>query len=89
MACSGAGVLEDLGGDLAGFPRTLTPPGRGRDSCFYQRSIEEGDGALAETPEIQRSQSWDDRCRLGRVAESSHGGGLGLCHQRTLGDLPD
>lgn len=46
----------------------FTPPGRGRgDSCFYQRSIEEGDGAFGRNPrEIQRSQSWDDRCRLGR-----------------------
>nr|XP_012614766.1 PERQ amino acid-rich with GYF domain-containing protein 1 isoform X4 [Microcebus murinus] len=37
--------------------------GRGRgDSCFYQRSIEEGDGAFGRNPrEIQRSQSWDDR----------------------------
>ncbi|XP_036267163.1 GRB10-interacting GYF protein 1 isoform X2 [Pipistrellus kuhlii] len=37
--------------------------GRGRgDSCFYQRSIEEGDGAFSRNPrEIQRSQSWDDR----------------------------
>lgn len=37
--------------------------GRGRgDSCFYQRSIEEGDGAFGRSPrEIQRSQSWDDR----------------------------
>lgn len=39
------------------------PSGRGRgDSCFYQRSIEEGDGAFGRNPrEIQRSQSWDDR----------------------------
>ncbi|XP_058536324.1 GRB10-interacting GYF protein 1 isoform X3 [Ochotona princeps] len=37
--------------------------GRGRgDGCFYQRSIEEGDGAFGRNPrEIQRSQSWDDR----------------------------
>lgn len=37
--------------------------GRGRgDSCFYQRSIEEGEGAFGRNPrEIQRSQSWDDR----------------------------
>ncbi|XP_068919355.1 GRB10-interacting GYF protein 1 isoform X1 [Petaurus breviceps papuanus] len=39
----------------------LTGRGRG-DSGFYQRSIEEGDGAFGRSPrEIQRSQSWDDR----------------------------
>ncbi|XP_038624258.1 GRB10-interacting GYF protein 1 isoform X4 [Tachyglossus aculeatus] len=37
--------------------------GRGRgEGGFYQRSIEEGDGAFGRSPrEIQRSQSWDDR----------------------------
>ncbi|KAB0398193.1 hypothetical protein E2I00_014891 [Balaenoptera physalus] len=46
------------------------PLGRGRgDSCFYQRSIEEGDGAFGRNPrEIQRSQSWDDR-RIVRVLQ--------------------
>lgn len=45
----------------------LPCPGRGRgDSCFYQRSIEEGEGAFGRNPrEIQRSQSWDDRCGQG------------------------
>lgn len=58
--------------------------GRGRgDSCFYQRSIEEGDGAFGRNPrEIQRSQSWDDRCwqHSGRAEKSCGlvlGGGLG------------
>lgn len=77
------------------FPVCLIPsPGRGRgDSCFYQRSIEEGDGAFGRNPrEIQRSQSWDDRCRLeggGIAAEQreapgldpeSHGGRFRFCH---------
>lgn len=47
--------------------------GRGRgDGCFYQRSIEEGDGAFGRNPrEIQRSQSWDDRhaCPTGGLSE--------------------
>lgn len=72
-------------------------PGRGRgDSCFYQRSIEEGDGAFGRNPrEIQRSQSWDDRCwqhsrRADRspVARSLEGGS-GLCHQRATEDPPN
>lgn len=72
----------------------IPSPGRGRgDSCFYQRSIEEGDGAFGRNPrEIQRSQSWDDRCRLeggGIAAEQreapgldpeSHGGRFRFCH---------
>lgn len=43
--------------------REPSSSGRGRgDSCFYQRSIEEGEGAFGRNPrEIQRSQSWDDR----------------------------
>lgn len=55
-------------------------PGRGRgDSCFYQRSIEEGDGAFGRNPrEIQRSQSWDDRCRL-------EGGGIEAEQREALG----
>lgn len=92
MACSGAGGLEDLGGDAQVSHAPLAPPGRGRgDSCFYQRSIEEGEGAFGRNPrEIQRSQSWDDRCRLGQGGrEGPMEGGFGLCHQRTLGDLPD
>nr|XP_037846363.1 GRB10-interacting GYF protein 1 isoform X6 [Chlorocebus sabaeus] len=58
-------------GKGAGPPLTGTSRGRGStrsrgrgrgDSCFYQRSIEEGDGAFGRSPrEIQRSQSWDDR----------------------------
>ena len=60
----------------------IPSPGRGRgDSCFYQRSIEEGDGAFGRNPrEIQRSQSWDDRCRLGEggiEAEQRGAPGLG------------
>lgn len=57
---------KGTGPPLAATPRgrgTTRSRGRGRgDSCFYQRSIEEGDGAFGRNPrEIQRSQSWDDR----------------------------
>ncbi|XP_034844413.1 GRB10-interacting GYF protein 1 isoform X4 [Mirounga angustirostris] len=58
----GKGAGPPLGGTSRGRGSTRSR-GRGRgDSCFYQRSIEEGDGAFGRNPrEIQRSQSWDDR----------------------------
>lgn len=58
----GKGAGPPLGGASRGRGSTRSR-GRGRgDSCFYQRSIEEGDGAFGRNPrEIQRSQSWDDR----------------------------
>lgn len=61
----------------------VSSSGRGRgDSCFYQRSIEEGDGAFGRNPrEIQRSQSWDDRCRL-------EGGGIETKQRDALGLNP-
>lgn len=74
-------VLKVCSGDLAGFScASHSFPGRGRgDSCFYQRSIEEGDGAFGRNPrEIQRSQSWDDRCRL-------KGGGIEAEHREAPG----
>ncbi|EAW76497.1 PERQ amino acid rich, with GYF domain 1, isoform CRA_b [Homo sapiens] len=58
----GKGAGPPLAGTSRGRGSTRSR-GRGRgDSCFYQRSIEEGDGAFGRSPrEIQRSQSWDDR----------------------------
>ncbi|XP_046945516.1 GRB10-interacting GYF protein 1 isoform X3 [Lynx rufus] len=58
----GKGAGPPLGGASRGRGSTRSR-GRGRgDSCFYQRSIEEGEGAFGRNPrEIQRSQSWDDR----------------------------
>ncbi|XP_034525803.1 GRB10-interacting GYF protein 1 isoform X5 [Ailuropoda melanoleuca] len=58
----GKGAGPPLSGTSRGRGSTRSR-GRGRgDSCFYQRSIEEGDGAFGRNPrEIQRSQSWDDR----------------------------
>lgn len=58
----GKGAGPPLGGTSRGRGSTRSR-GRGRgDSCFYQRSIEEGDGTFGRNPrEIQRSQSWDDR----------------------------
>ncbi|XP_032111055.1 GRB10-interacting GYF protein 1 isoform X4 [Sapajus apella] len=58
----GKGAGPPLAGTSRGRGNTRSR-GRGRgDSCFYQRSIEEGDGAFGRSPrEIQRSQSWDDR----------------------------
>uniref|UniRef100_G3U9U3 GRB10 interacting GYF protein 1 n=1 Tax=Loxodonta africana TaxID=9785 RepID=G3U9U3_LOXAF len=58
----GKGAGPPPGGTSRGRGSTRSR-GRGRgDSCFYQRSIEEGDGAFGRNPrEIQRSQSWDDR----------------------------
>ncbi|XP_075421060.1 GRB10-interacting GYF protein 1 isoform X3 [Tenrec ecaudatus] len=58
----GKGAGPPPGGTSRGRGSTRSR-GRGRgDSCFYQRSIEEGDGAFGRSPrEIQRSQSWDDR----------------------------
>ncbi|XP_010607882.1 GRB10-interacting GYF protein 1 isoform X7 [Fukomys damarensis] len=58
----GKGAAPPLAGASRGRGSTRSR-GRGRgDSCFYQRSIEEGDGAFGRNPrEIQRSQSWDDR----------------------------
>ncbi|XP_033048110.1 GRB10-interacting GYF protein 1 isoform X4 [Trachypithecus francoisi] len=70
LSVNSVAVLR-LMGKGAGPPLTGTSRGRGStrsrgrgrgDSCFYQRSIEEGDGAFGRSPrEIQRSQSWDDR----------------------------
>ncbi|XP_049645233.1 GRB10-interacting GYF protein 1 isoform X1 [Suncus etruscus] len=70
LSVNSVAVLR-LMGKGAGTPLTSTSRGRvsarsrgrGRgDSCFYQRSIEEGEGAFGRNPrEIQRSQSWDDR----------------------------
>uniref|UniRef100_A0A8C9QLX8 GRB10 interacting GYF protein 1 n=1 Tax=Spermophilus dauricus TaxID=99837 RepID=A0A8C9QLX8_SPEDA len=58
----GKGAGPPLAGTSRGRGSTRSR-GRGRgDSCFYQRSIEEGEGAFGRSPrEIQRSQSWDDR----------------------------
>ncbi|ELW56475.1 PERQ amino acid-rich with GYF domain-containing protein 1 [Tupaia chinensis] len=58
----GKGAGPPLAGTSRGRGSTRSR-GRGRgDSSFYQRSIEEGDGAFGRNPrEIQRSQSWDDR----------------------------
>lgn len=58
----GKGAGPPPGGASRGRGSTRSR-GRGRgDSCFYQRSIEEGEGAFGRNPrEIQRSQSWDDR----------------------------
>lgn len=70
LSVNSVAVLR-LMGKGAGPPLPATSRGRGStrsrgrgrgDSCFYQRSIEEGDGAFGRNPrEIQRSQSWDDR----------------------------
>uniref|UniRef100_A0A8C6MSY8 GRB10 interacting GYF protein 1 n=1 Tax=Mus spicilegus TaxID=10103 RepID=A0A8C6MSY8_MUSSI len=70
LSVNSVAVLR-LMGKGAGPPLAATSRGRGStrsrgrgrgDSCFYQRSIEEGDGAFGRNPrEIQRSQSWDDR----------------------------
>lgn len=70
LSVNSVAVLR-LMGKGAGPPLATTSRGRGStrsrgrgrgDSCFYQRSIEEGDGAFGRNPrEIQRSQSWDDR----------------------------
>ncbi|XP_005080472.1 LOW QUALITY PROTEIN: GRB10-interacting GYF protein 1 [Mesocricetus auratus] len=70
LSVNSVAVLR-LMGKGAGPPAANTSRGRGStrsrgrgrgDSCFYQRSIEEGDGAFGRNPrEIQRSQSWDDR----------------------------
>ncbi|XP_054990280.1 GRB10-interacting GYF protein 1 isoform X1 [Sorex araneus] len=70
LSVNSVAVLR-LMGKGAGPPMGSTPRGRasarsrgrGRgDSCFLQRSIEEGEGAFGRNPrEIQRSQSWDDR----------------------------
>ncbi|XP_058441267.1 GRB10-interacting GYF protein 1-like [Marmota monax] len=58
----GKGAGPPLAGTSRGRGSTRSR-GRGRgDSCFYQRSIEEGEGVFGRSPrEIQRSQSWDDR----------------------------
>ncbi|XP_028633661.1 GRB10-interacting GYF protein 1 isoform X3 [Grammomys surdaster] len=74
LSVNSVAVLR-LMGKGAGPPVAATSRGRGStrsrgrgrgDSCFYQRSIEEGDGAFGRNPrEIQRSQSWDDRVRSG------------------------
>lgn len=65
MGKVGMGGAKDVEGhwEVPNSDVTPLPSGRGRgDSCFYQRSIEEGDGAFGRNPrEIQRSQSWDDR----------------------------
>ncbi|XP_010607840.1 GRB10-interacting GYF protein 1 isoform X2 [Fukomys damarensis] len=63
----GKGAAPPLAGASRGRGSTRSR-GRGRgDSCFYQRSIEEGDGAFGRNPrEIQRSQSWDDRAEWTR-----------------------
>ncbi|KAK2095370.1 GRB10 interacting GYF protein 1 [Saguinus oedipus] len=70
LSVNSVAVLR-LMGKGAGPPLAGTSRGRGStrsrgrgcgDSCFYQRSIEEGDGTFGRSPrEIQRSQSWDDR----------------------------
>lgn len=70
LSVNSVAVLR-LMGKGAGPPLASTSRGRGSsrsrgrgrgDSCFYQRSIEEGEGAFGRNPrEIQRSQSWDDR----------------------------
>ncbi|XP_029389372.1 GRB10-interacting GYF protein 1 isoform X2 [Mus pahari] len=70
LSVNSVAVLR-LMGKGAGPPLAATSRGRGStrsrgrgrgDSCFYQRSIEEGDGTFGRSPrEIQRSQSWDDR----------------------------
>ncbi|XP_051061237.1 GRB10-interacting GYF protein 1 isoform X4 [Phodopus roborovskii] len=70
LSVNSVAVLR-LMGKGAGPPLAATSRGRGStrsrgrgrgDSCFYQRSIEEADGAFGRNPrEIQRSQSWDDR----------------------------
>ncbi|KAM4820520.1 LOW QUALITY PROTEIN: GRB10-interacting GYF protein 1 [Thomomys bottae] len=70
LSVNSVAVLR-LMGKGAGPALATTPRGRGStrsrgrgrgDSCFYQRSIEEGEGAFGRNPrEIQRSQSWDDR----------------------------
>ncbi|XP_051061238.1 GRB10-interacting GYF protein 1 isoform X5 [Phodopus roborovskii] len=74
LSVNSVAVLR-LMGKGAGPPLAATSRGRGStrsrgrgrgDSCFYQRSIEEADGAFGRNPrEIQRSQSWDDRSRSG------------------------
>ncbi|XP_021110149.1 GRB10-interacting GYF protein 1 isoform X2 [Heterocephalus glaber] len=78
----GKGAAPPLAGTSRGRGSTRSR-GRGRgDSCFYQRSIEEGDGAFGRNPrEIQRSQSWDDRAEWTRcvtVLQGWEGHGLFL-----------